>query len=114
MGDRAQVLVEDEGVYLYSHWGGSQIEDMVRTALANEQRWFDPEYLGRIIFDVISSRASEYTGAGIGTTPHGDIHTLVRVNCADQTVVVEAGYDVDLATETYSFQSFVDAEEVGQ
>ena len=27
MGDRAQVLIKDEGVYLYTHWGASGLEE---------------------------------------------------------------------------------------
>jgi hypothetical protein len=92
MGARAQVLIKDEGVYLYTHWGSGNIVADVRTALrsgAGRNRIDDPEYLARIIFDVM--QAGEHgteTGFGIGTSEHGDIDILVTVDCANRTVTV--------------------------
>jgi hypothetical protein len=58
MGDRGNIVVihkvygaEDyEGVWLYSHWGGSRLEQTARKAVANSGRVGDPDYLTRIIF----------------------------------------------------------------
>jgi len=89
MGDRAQVLIEDEGVYLYTHWEGSKLENTVKRAIGKRQRWNDPEYLARIIFDeMIGDDQGNETGYGIGGTEHGDIRTLIKVNCANQTITI--------------------------
>lgn len=85
MGARAQVLVKDAGVYLYTHWGADGLEDIVKQSLDSERgknRRNDDEYLARIIFedmiDAESGRGGE-TGFGIGNTQHTDIEKLVIV-----------------------------------
>jgi len=54
MGDRANVYIRednDHGVYLYTHWGGYELPEVVRRALARgESRWSDAPYLARIVF----------------------------------------------------------------
>lgn len=53
MSTRAQVcMVEgDEKLYLYMHYDGYELPNVVRRALARgTDRWDDFEYLGRIIF----------------------------------------------------------------
>jgi len=86
MGDRGQCLIEDEGVYLYTHWGATELEDIVRKAIAKGWRWGDPEYLARIIFcEMIKEDEEGETGFGIGTTEHSDIWRLVKINCREGT-----------------------------
>jgi len=85
MGDRAQVKIimydKDPPVYLYTHWKGCRIEKLVCNALKRKQRWDDPEYLARIIFDEMKEKDfNEETGFGIGTSEHEDIHTLITVD----------------------------------
>ena len=100
MGDRAQVHIKDEGVYLYTHWGGYKIVEDVRAALANHWRWNDPEYLARIIFEeMIGDQRGTETGFGIGTEKHGDVDLVVDVDCENQTVTVNR--------DTRSFEQFV-------
>jgi len=90
MGDRGQVLVKDEGIYLYTHWSATELIDTVKTALAKRWRWDDPEYLARIIFDEMTKDShGEETGYGIGSGKHGDIWRLITIDCESQTVTVE-------------------------
>jgi len=104
MGARAQVFMKDEGVYLYTHWGSGSLVDDVRLALASpygRNRWDDPEYLARIIFDVMEGddHGGE-TGFGIGGSEHGDLdYAPITVDCNNQTVTVDG--------ETKSFADFV-------
>lgn len=84
MGARAQVLIKETGVYLYSHWGSGTIEEdvsrVLKTKIARNRRK-DPEYLARIIFDYLKepyqSKEREL-GFGIGTKQN-DIDKLVTV-----------------------------------
>jgi hypothetical protein len=84
MGARAQVLIKETGVYLYTHWGSGTIKEDVQNALNSPQgknRLNDPEYLTRIIFEhLIGDERNTETGFGIGTEIHGDIDTLIVVN----------------------------------
>lgn len=101
MGARAQVLIQDEGVYLYTHWGSGSLGEDLKRALAKRWRWTDPEYLARIIFDEMKGADFEETGYGIGTSAHGDLdYEPFVVNCHDQTVTTPEGV-------TMTFEEFV-------
>lgn len=82
-------MVADKGsVFLYTHWAGAELKQMLQAALRRRQRWDDNEYLARIIFCkmVEGSEASE-TGFGIGTFKHTDLQQAVYVvNPNDQTI----------------------------
>ena len=78
MGDRANVVVLDNGpVFLYSHWGGHELPETVREALAREERWDDPAYLARIVFCQMVGDDTGETGFGISTTPPDNEYDLI-------------------------------------
>lgn len=105
MGARAQVKIEDTGVFLYTHWGSREIAEDVRTVIRKGQRLTDPEYLARIIFDQMTlGQQGETLGAGISTSQHGDIDVLVTVDCQRKTVRIEDMQKKDMTTQT--FQEF--------
>ena len=90
MGDRAQVLIEDEGVYLYTHWTATELPNIVKTALRKRWRWDDPEYLARIIFcEMVKSDLMDETGYGIGSNQHQDIWRLIKINCKENKIIQE-------------------------
>ena len=91
MGARAQVKIEDTGVYLYTHWGSGEIEDDVINAITSDEgrgRWRDAEYLTRIIFDFMKYEGCDMeTGFGIGTEAHYDLDfDPIVVNCSKKVV----------------------------
>ena len=92
MGTRAQCFIVDAGIYLYQHYDGYDLPQIVRDSLATERaqnRANDPEYLARIVFeDMINDHLGTETGYGIGTTQHRDIEYLVTVECANRTLTV--------------------------
>lgn len=90
MGCRAQVHIKDTNVYLYTHWNGNTLADMVRRAIIRGyERSDDPEYLARIIFcEMVKGDIDGTTGYGIGTTPNADNEWLIEVSCRNQTVVI--------------------------
>lgn len=105
MGARAQVLIEDTGVYLYTHWGSGSIIEDVRDALNSEAgraRQNDPEYLGRIIFDVMKDGETDVeTGFGIGTKAHTDLDFApIAINCSNRSIRVKG--------ILYSFEDFIE------
>ena len=110
MGDRGQVLIEDTGVYLYTHWGASDLLKDVKRALSKKWRWDDPEYLGRIIFDeMIDDQQKTELSFGIGTEEHGDIWRLIKINCKDQIVEIN-DYLGNNHNRSYPFNTFIKAE----
>jgi len=109
MGDRAQVLVEDNGVYLYTHWGSDTLlQDLKKWIFLARPRWDDPEYFARVIFsNMIADNLEGTTGFGIGTSKHGDIELLVTFNCKKGTVTVKEMYE-DNEVFYKSFNNFID------
>lgn len=89
---RAQVKIEDTGVFLYTHWGSEELPTILQNVLGSDigkSRSQDPEYLARIIFEAMieNGSASKETGFGIGTSEHGDLeYPAIKVNCEKQTV----------------------------
>ena len=104
MGDRAQVLMKDEGVYLYTHWGAHRLPEDVALALnsqAGRGRWHDPEYLARIVFDCMKQDdTTGETGFGIGTHA-GDAQFTIEVDSDKQTVQHKG--------QSYTFEEFIHA-----
>ena len=102
MGDRGNIQIKDrwskhDGVYLYSHWGGSELPQTLARALDSPQGrggWTDSSYLTRVIFcqmladgrygdkDVLAGE----TGYGIGDREMDPEHPTLVVDCSEQTV----------------------------
>lgn len=121
MGDRGQVRLVSEGqpdIYLYTHWGATELPtDVGRALRRGSSRWGDDEYLNRIIFsELIQNSVLAETGYGIGTALHGDVWRVVEVNHTNQTVSLQTVVFTDddyteseLKTEyTQSFDEFVE------
>lgn len=89
MGDRGNIIVKDGSseVFLYTHWTGSDLPEVIRTSLArSEDRWDDGPYLTRVLFcDMIGGDVRGTTGFGISST-YGDGGTDITVNVDEQTV----------------------------
>jgi len=107
MGDRVNVKVIDSGsaVYLYSHWGGSELPADVQKALAKRWRWDDGAYLTRIIFDVMTEgRQGEETGFGISTRICDNEHPIVAVSSDSKCLWLENedGSKIDGTKKTFT------------
>ena len=107
MGDRGQVHIKDEGVWLYTHWGATDLDETVKRAISKRWRWNDPEYLARIIFDeMIGEEQGSETGFGISSKgPHGDEWKIIEIDCQNQTISINE-YDGE-NIKTYSFDDFI-------
>lgn len=101
MGDRANIYVVDRarvayddnettGIYLYTHWAGSEWPEMLRTALAlptARRRWNDGSYLLRIVADsMFKNLRDEETGGGISTYPTDNEHLITILDIERQMV----------------------------
>lgn len=89
MGDRGNIVVKMDPapVYLYSHWRGSDLKEVLRRALAKRWRWTDESYLCRIIgCELWKGHEATETGFGISTYAPDNEHALLVVDCGAQTV----------------------------
>jgi hypothetical protein len=101
MGDRGQVKIN--GVFLYTHYGATDLVDDVKRAIAKNWRWSDKEYLARIIFNEMQNGDYDTeTGFGIGTKKHSDIWRLITIK--DKKIIVE---DYDKKIFDGSFEDFL-------
>ena len=88
MGDRGNIIVKDNGseVYLYTHWSGSDLPEVVQKSLQRgRDRWNDGQYLARILFCDMLDGDKGTTGFGISSVI-GDGGTDITVNVDEQTV----------------------------
>jgi len=69
MGDRNNIKItysNGQSIFLYSHWGGSQLEEIVTNALDTSGRVTDESYFTRVLFSrMIESDIHGETGYGI-------------------------------------------------
>ncbi len=82
MGGRANIIVETypgEFVYLYTHWGGSNVPETLRRAIARRERWEDGSYLCRIIFCELCDDYAGSTGYGISASITDNEYPLLVV-----------------------------------
>lgn len=91
MGDRANVLVRDDydpGVFLYTHWGGYELPQVVQSALMREERWDDSAYLARIVFsEMIKNEIDGETGYGISSVMTDNSNPVIVLDASAQKVL---------------------------
>lgn len=110
MGDRGQIKIG--GVYLYTHWCGSSLKNILQTALKKRWRWADGEYLTRIIFEcMIDEERNTETGYGIGTITHIDLNSpLLEIDVSNQKVIEEGWGEPNSKNKEWSFEEFIKRE----
>lgn len=117
MGNRANCVVHQNSfnadnppVWLYTHWGGSELLQDVQTAIRKRWRWDDDTYLTRIIFDTMSAgQQGQETGYGISTAMGDNSHDLVVVDPSKQEVRIEDPETCEVKN-VWSFEAFCDAD----
>lgn len=112
MGDRANVKIIDglnPPVFLYTHWSGSELPEVVRQALARRQRWDDAPYLTRIIFcEMVKGHEAYETGFGISGSICDNEHPIMVVDVPRQQVRLESEEgEPQPDTRPLSFDDFV-------
>lgn len=118
MGDRANCVIRngEHAVWLYTHWGGTEMPARVREALARKLRWDDASYLARIVNDaMVGDDAGTETGHGIWVGPVDNEHDVIVLDVAKQRVYV---CDLDSSGDewgklsppkaVFTFQEFAD------
>jgi hypothetical protein len=113
MGDRGNIVVD--GVYLYSHWTGSNLPKVLQDALAKRWRWTDGSYLCRIVFDCMTEKAhGDETGFGISTHIGDNSHPILHVSTDSQTVTLKTEDGATLASWTFAVYCLIQFGELDQ
>ena len=103
MGDRANVYIHEgnrPGVYIYTHWTGSELPQMVEEALEvprAKNRMHDTAYLTRILIEELISQSNDYgseTGWGVSAEIGDGADRIVDVDVTSAgPVVTLTGYE---------------------
>lgn len=120
MGDRANILVVDEkkdgavtgGIYLYTHWSGSEWPEELRVALHHSRsRWGDEPYCTRRLISILFSDIHDSeTGGGVSTWMGDNSHPIVICDQTEQIVAfAKPGHEQDSSQWVHrmSFEMFV-------
>jgi hypothetical protein len=110
MGDRANVCIKshDGHVFLYTHWHGHELAEIVHAALAKRWRWGDSGYLRRIVFcAMIKGHEDGETGYGIGASLGDNEHPIIVLD--DQALTVGLAEEETPLTpyKTVTYEEFV-------
>jgi hypothetical protein len=131
VGDRANIVIREESswskppigtheaVFLYSHWSGYVLPEILREALdEGRDGWDDASYLARICFDrMIGTNQGGTIGYGIYTRLTDNEHDLLVLLPSEQRLVVlpESTYRArGFALEdlpSISFEQYIAADE---
>jgi hypothetical protein len=83
MGERTNIYLKNDNIYLYAHWiPKEELGKILKSALIRgKSRWNDRAYLNRIIFsEMIQDEVLEETGFGLASfMPDGNIDYEVDV-----------------------------------
>lgn len=121
MGDRGNIffvdrpLSDDEwaGIYMYAHWAGSYLPQMLQSALDRGRgRWGDSQYLARIVFcEIVQDDVLSETGYGLSTFMGDNEHDVIRVNDLEGTVeFCEPGSETSRSAaplKSYTYEQFL-------
>jgi len=104
MGDRANIKMvyeNDVEIYFYTHWGGSELPETLKSALIRGQsRWDDEPYLARIIFsEMIQDEIMDTTGYGISPYECDNEHPIISV--------IPSSQKVKIGDSEWTFEEFV-------
>lgn len=94
MGDRGNIKIYFGGstqpIFFYTHWTGSDVQRIVKTAIARRERWHDTPYLARIIFcELVKGNEDNTTGFGISPFICDNEHEIIGVNPEKQEITFE-------------------------
>lgn len=116
MGDRGNIVIgtpDNPGIFLYTHWTGTEIPATLQAALKRGRgRWDDDSYLARIVFCemVGAENFADTTGFGISTNLCDNEHPLLFVDCAAQRVHIGEAPDRTrgVTARSWSFAEYIE------
>jgi hypothetical protein len=116
MGDRGNIVLDygkKQRIYLYTHWQGARLFQILRAALARgRSRWKDAPYLARIIFsELIRDEVLELTGYGLTPYLTDNEHDVLVVDLVREQVLLCEEENLQAVKRTWGFEEFVRAED---
>ena len=114
MGDRGNIVLDfgsQRFIYLYTHWQGSHLAEILRAALSRGRgRWGDAAYLARIVFsEMVRDELLEVVGYGLSPYLTDNEHDLLVVDLVGSRVLLCEGENLKAVRRTWTFDEFVAA-----
>lgn len=113
MGDRANIVIESDTdmfpspVYFYTHWSGYSIKASLKKALIKgRERWDDPQYLARVIFQTLIGKDNDVIGFGISTKIGDNDRPLITVSMKERKVRQRGQSLESQPTQEWTFEEF--------
>jgi hypothetical protein len=107
MGNRSNLMMvfnDDQHMFFYSHWLGTDNAVRLHTALSRQKRWTDEAYLARIIFcELVKGYEDQETGFGIAPYMPDNGNPVVVVDLQHGTVTFETSNPV-----SWTFQEYIE------
>ena len=130
MGDRGNIAFIDRCgsmpgstgyTFLYTHWSGSSIGEILQETLKRRHRWDDTSYLCRMVFcELVKGSETEETGFGISPFMGDNEHVVLLVDCDNHQVSAHREEDIREAAiahilvgspiRTWTFEEFASLE----
>jgi hypothetical protein len=106
MGDRRQVHIKNINLWIYTHWGGYDLPEVVQQAIKlAEDRWMDTSYCSRIIaMHIIQENSSGSTGCGISDHSMDSEYNDIFIDTEKLTV--------SIGEKTWTFKEYADISEL--
>jgi hypothetical protein len=118
MGDRASIELVypregskgERSIWLYTHWGATDLPTTLFDVLDKRERWDDESYLARMIASAIFDNAGIHDSTGAGISPEYTDGVAWQVHLGDHTVTQPGNWRDERATgKTYTFEEFLAA-----
>ncbi len=102
MGDRNNIKItysNGQSLYLYSHWGGSELQDIVVDALDKSGRVDDESYFARVLFcKMLGDNLQDWRGeTGFGIAPYAPDqdanNKMVHIDYSTEYAMPQIDYD---------------------
>lgn len=99
MGDRANIIIKQHNgeaeseLWLYTHWSGADLPEILQTAMRRKIRWSDEAYLARVILCEmirVSGELDGETGIGITTYETDSSYPFLVVDAKKQEISIRA------------------------
>ena len=110
MGDRANIHVKTrgrKGIFLYTHWGGSDLPQVLSAALERGRScWDDDAYLARIIFcEMVKNDVRGIRGYGISTYVVDGEDRIIEVEVDPE--ILPGDQKITIGDRSWTFEEFI-------
>lgn len=105
MGDRGLIYIDDTKDYIYTHWLGTKMPELLQNVLKqNSDLWHKPESLAMLIYDEFyKANGNSETSISMGKL-YVETRKYIHVSCKEELISILTGTK---CTCSYTFRAYV-------